>query len=158
MPKYYASSFNLEYEGTIVNGVQKGTGQLFLTNREDGGSETLTYSGSLVNNFPNGKGTLVIIRGKPELKITYTGEFQEGLPNPESIFHIITEFNGKTDEINSKLMVEGSQADISDANALLNFYLSGKLQISDNDKLTNGGKRRKVRRSQKKYNRRISRK
>jgi len=162
MAKYYASSFNLEYEGTIENGLQKGTGQLFLTNKEDGGSETLTYSGSLVNNFPNGKGTLVIITGKPELKITYTGEFQEGLPDPESVFHIKTEFNGKTDEFNSKLIFEGPRANISDANTLLNFYLSGKLQISDNDKLTNGGKRRKVRRSQKtsnkKYNRRISRK
>ena len=162
MAKYYASSFNLEYEGTVENGIQKGTGQLFLTNKEDGGSETLTYSGSLVNNFPNGKGTLVIITGKPQLKITYTGEFQEGLPHPESVFHIKTEFNGKTDEINSKLMFEGSQPNIPDVNALLNFYLSGELQISDNDKLTNGGKRRKVRRSQKtftkKYNRRISRK
>lgn len=158
MAKYHASSFNLEYEGTLENGLQKGIGQFFLTNIEDGGSETLTYSGSLVNNFPNGKGTLVIITGKPQLKITYTGEFQEGLPHPESVFHIKTEFNGKTDEFNSKLMFEGSQSEISDANALLNFYLSGKLQISDKDKLTNGGKRRKVRRSQKKYNKRISRK
>ncbi len=158
MAKYYASSFNLEYSGTIENGLQKGTGQIFLTNKEDGGSETLTYSGSLVNNFPNGKGTLVIITGKPELKITYTGEFQEGLPHPECVFHIKTEFNGKTDEFNSKLITKGAQGEISDTNALLNFYLSGKLQISDNNKLTNGGKRRKVRRSQKKYNRRISRK
>ena len=162
MAKYYASSFNLEYEGTIENGIQKGTGQLFLTNKEDGGSEILTYSGSLVNNFPDGIGTLVVTTGKPQLKITYTGEFKEGLPHPESIFHIKTEFNGKTDEINSKLMFEGSQPNIPDVNALLNFYLSGELQISDNYKLTNGGKRRKVRRSQKtftkKYNRRISRK
>jgi hypothetical protein len=158
MAKYYASSFNLEYNGTIENGLQKGTGQLFLTNTEDGGSETLTYSGSLVNNFPNGKGTLVIITGKPELKITYTGEFQDGLPHPESVFHIKIEFNGKTEELNRKLIAKGSPAEISDANTLLNFYLSGKLLISDNDKLTNGGKRRKVRLSQKKYNRRISRK
>ncbi len=162
MAKYYASSFNLEYEGTFENGLQKGTGQLFLTNKEDGGSETLTYSGSLVNNFPNGKGTLVIITEKPQLKITYTGKFLEGLPHPESVFHIKTEFNGKTDELNSKLMFEGPQSNIYDVNALLNFYLSGKLQISANYKLTNGGKRRKVRRSQrasaKKYSRRISRK
>jgi hypothetical protein len=156
MAKYYASSFNLEYEGTIENGLQKGTGQISIKNIEDGSSHMLTYSGSLVNNFPNGKGTLVIITGKPELKITYTGEFQEGLPHPESVFHIKTEFNGKTEEFTSKLTIKGSQAEISDANTLLNFYLSGKLLISDNDKLTNGGKRRKVRRSQKKYNRRIS--
>jgi hypothetical protein len=154
MAKYYASSFNLEYEGTPENG----SGKITITNIENGVSHMLTYSGSLVDNFPDGKGTLVIITGKPQLKITYTGEFQEGLPHPESVFHIKTEFNGKTDEFNSKLMFEGSQSEISDANALLNFYLSGKLQISDKDKLTNGGKRRKVRRSQKKYNKRISRK
>jgi hypothetical protein len=158
MAKYYASSFNLEYEGTIENG----SGKIYITTLEDGVSHMLTYSGSLVNNFPDGIGTLVVTTGKPELKITYTGEFQEGLPHPESVFHIKTEFNGKTDEINSKLMFEGSQPNIPDVNALLNFYLSGELQISDNYKLTNGGKRRKVRRSQKtftkKYNRRISRK
>ena len=152
MAKYYASSFNLEYEGTLENG----SGQITITNIENGVSHMLTYSGSLVDNFPDGKGTLVVTTGKPELKITYTGEFQEGLPHPESVFHIKTEFNGKTDEIKSKLISEGPQPNIHDANALLNFYLSGKLQISDKDKLTNGGKRRKARRSQKKYNRRIS--
>ena len=158
MAKYYASSFNLEYEGTLENEI----GKFSITTLEDGVSHMLTYAGSLVNNFPDGKGTLVVIIGKPQLKITYTGEFKEGLPHPESVFHIKTEFNGKTDEINSKLMFEGSQPNIPDVNALLNFYLSGELQISDNDKLTNGGKRRKVRRSQKtftkKYNKRISRK
>ena len=154
MAKYYASSFNLEYEGTLENEI----GKFSITTLEDGVSHMLTYAGSLVNNFPDGKGTLVVTTGKPQLQITYTGEFQEGLPQPESVFHIKTEFNGKTDEFNSKLITKGSQGEISDVNALLNFYLSGKLQISDNDKLTNGGKRRKVRRSQKKYNRRISRK
>ena len=162
MAKYHASSFNLEYEGTIENGLQKGTGQFSLTNTEDGGSEKLTYSGSLINNFPNGKGTLVVTTGKPELKITYVGEFKDGLPDPQSVFHVKTEFNGKTDEFNSKLISESSQGEISDVNALLNFYLSGKLQISDNYKITNGGKYRKVWRSQKtfakKYNKRISRK
>jgi hypothetical protein len=158
MAKYYASSFNLEYEGTLENEI----GKFSITTLEDGVSHMLTYAGSLVNNFPDGKGTLVVITGKPQLKITYTGEFQEGLPQPESVFHIKTEFNGKTDEFNSKLIFEGPHPNISDVNALLNFYLSGKLRISDNYKLTNGGKRRKVSRSQKaftrKYNRRISRK
>ena len=158
MAKYYASSFNFEYEGTLENEI----GKFSITTLEDGVSHMLTYSGSLVNNFPDGKGTLVIITGKPQLKITYTGEFQEGLPHPESVFDVKTEFNGKTDEIKSKLISEGSRAKISDATTLLNFYLSGKLKISYNDTLTNGGKRRKVRRSQKtftkKYNRRISRK
>ena len=36
MAKYYASSFNLEYEGTLENSLQKGTGKISIQTIEDG--------------------------------------------------------------------------------------------------------------------------